>query len=277
MFWINFALKLFLKMSISVERIESLDDERVRLYRGLSDGVLRSDGVFVAESPKVIGVALDAGYEALSVLCEERHIEGDAAGVLSRMGDEVRVFTGSREVLEGLTGYRLTRGVLCVMRRGAGRDVGELCDGARRVCVIDGVCDTTNIGSIFRSAAALGIDAVFLTRGSCDPLNRRSVRVSMGSVFLVRWGWIDSALDLGSYGFRSVALALRDDSVGIDDAVLKGEERLAIVLGTEGDGLSDDVISGADYVARIPMSYGVDSLNVGAAAAVAFWELRWRR
>lgn len=263
-------------MSFEVERIESLDDERVRLYRGLSDVALRREGdggVFIAESPKVIGVALDAGYEAVSVLCEERHIDGDAAEVLSRMGD-VKVFTGSREVLEGLTGYRLTRGVLCAMRRRKLPDAGALCRGSRRVCVIDGVCDTTNIGSIFRSAAALGIDAVFLTRGSCDPLNRRSIRVSMGSVFLVRWGWIESALDLGRYGFKSVALALRDDSVSIDSDVLKGEERLALVLGTEGDGLSDGVISGADYVARIPMSHCVDSLNVGAAAAVAFWELR---
>ncbi|MDE6344722.1 MAG: RNA methyltransferase, partial [Muribaculaceae bacterium] len=169
--------------------------------------------------------------------------------------------------------YTLTRGVLCAMRRPADRPLCDVLCGARRLAVIDGVTDTTNIGAIFRSAAALGIDGVLLTRTSCDPLNRRSVRVSMGSVFLVPWTWIDSIDQLCDHGFKTGAMALRHDSVTIDDAVLRSEPRLAIVLGTEGDGLSNSVIDGADYVVKIPMAHGVDSLNVAAASAVAFWEL----
>ena len=186
------------------------------------------------------------------------------------------VYTGCRELLAQLTGYTLTRGVLCAMRRQKAKSVEEVCRDAHRVVVIAGVVDTTNIGAIFRAAAALGIDGVLLTRDSCDPLNRRAVRVSMGSVFLVPWTWMDMPIEnLNQLGFRTVAMALTDDSVPIDDPALMAEQRLAIVMGTEGDGLPQSIIAKADYVARIPMSHGVDSLNVAAAAAVAFWQLRW--
>lgn len=231
-------------------------------------------GIFIVESPKVIKVALDAGYEPLALLCERKHINGDAAGIIARCGD-IPVYTGSRELLAELTGYVLTRGVLCAMRRPVARSMEEVCRGARRIVVIDGVVDTTNIGAIFRSAAALGIDAVLLTRNSCDPLNRRAVRVSMGSVFLVPWTWLDGSISsLGTLGFRTAAMALTDNSVSIDDPALAAEPKLAIVMGTEGDGLPHETVAEADYVVRIPMSHDVDSLNVAAAAAVAFWQLR---
>lgn len=231
-------------------------------------------GIFIAESPKVIHVALDAGYEAVALMSERRHINGDAKDIISRCGD-IPIYTGSRELLALLTGYTLTRGVLCAMRRKPSPPIEEVCRDARRIVIIDGVVDTTNIGAIFRSAAALGIDAVLLTRNSCDPLNRRAVRVSMGSVFLVPWTWLDApASSLHSLGFRTAAMALSDDSIPLDDPRLKAEPRLAIIMGTEGDGLPQTTISAADYVVRIPMSHNVDSLNVAAAAAVAFWELR---
>ena len=185
------------------------------------------------------------------------------------------VYTGDRELLATLTGYVLTRGVLCAMRRPVLPFMEEICRDTRRIVVIDGVVDTTNIGAIFRSAAALGIDAVLLTRNSCDPLNRRAVRVSMGSVFLVPWAWLDGTIgDLNKLGFRTAAMALTDDSISIDHPILAAEPRLAIVMGTEGEGLSYKTIAEADYVVRIPMAHGVDSLNVAAAAAVAFWQLR---
>lgn len=258
--------------------IESLDHPGLAPYVRLTEAQLRNrlapaSGLFIAESPKVIATALSAGYEPVSLLCERRHIDGDAAGVIAAAGD-IPVYTGSRQLLESLTGYTLTRGVLCAMRRPAGCPLGDVVSGGRRVAVIDGVTDTTNIGAIFRSAAALGIDAVCLTRTSCDPLNRRAVRVSMGSVFLVPWTWIDSVGQLKDFGYKTVAMALTDRSVPIDDPVLCAEPRLAIVLGTEGDGLAHEVIEGCDYVARIPMQHGVDSLNVAAASAVAFWQLR---
>jgi tRNA G18 (ribose-2'-O)-methylase SpoU len=264
---------------MAIVEIDRLDDERVVMFSGLTEGesLSRREGLFIAESPKVIGVALDAGYEPVAMLTERRHIEGDARGIIERIGDGVPVYTGSRELLASLTGYRLTRGVLMAMRRRGDRSVSEVCgDDACRVVVIDGVVDTTNIGAIFRSAAALGIDGVLLTRGSCDPLNRRAVRVSMGSVFLVPWTWVDSVEEVRGCGFRTVAMALRDDSIGLDDERLKAERRLALVMGTEGDGLSRETIAGCDYVVKIPMSHGVDSLNVAAASAVAFWELRRR-
>lgn len=283
---------------MEIIRIESLQDPRVQMFTTLTEAQLRNrlepqKGIFIAESPKVIAVALQAGYQPIAMLCEERHIEGDARDVITMAdgawrqkaeglrqtaeGDGVEafpVYTGSRELLAKLTGYTLTRGVLCAMRRPKERRVEEVCSKARRVAVIHGVVDTTNIGAIFRSAAALGIDAVLLTRDSCDPLNRRAVRVSMGSVFLVPWTWIDNLGQLQTLRFRTAAMALSDDSIALDNPVLKQEERLAIIMGTEGDGLPQQTIAGADYVVRIPMAHGVDSLNVAAASAVAFWELR---
>ena len=259
--------------------ITTLDVPGVEVFGMLTEAQLRrrvetERGVFIAESPKVIRVAFDAGYEPVSLLCERRHIMGDAADIVERCGD-IPVYTGERELLSQLTGYTLTRGVLCAMRRPVLRSLEEICRGARRVAVIDGVSDTTNIGAIFRSAAALGIDAVLLTPDACDPLNRRAVRVSMGSVFLVPWTRTDGSLaGLKRLGFRTAAMALKDRSLSLDDPVLKSEPRLAIVMGTEGDGLADRTIAEADYVVRIPMAHGVDSLNVAAASAVAFWELR---
>ena len=249
------------------------------MFSNLTEAQLRNrvepeKGIFIAESPKVIKVALDAGYEATAMLCERRHIEGDARELIARCGD-IPVYTGERALLQQLTGYTLTRGVLCAMRRPQPKSVEETCSGCRRVVVIDGVVDTTNIGAIFRSAAALGIGAVLLTTNSCDPLNRRAVRVSMGSVFLVPWTWIEGDVSsLRAMGFATAAMALTDKSIAIDDPALKQVERLAIIMGTEGDGLPHETIQKADYVVRIPMSHHVDSLNVAAAAAVAFWELR---
>lgn len=266
---------------MNIIEITTLNHEGVEVFGALTEAQLRNrldpeKGIFIAESPKVINVALDAGYEPVSLLCERKHITGDATGIIERCG-EIPVYTGSRELLAQLTGYKLTRGVLCAMRRPPCRKVEDVCEGASRVVVIDGVVDTTNIGAIFRSAAALGIDAVLLTPTSCDPLNRRAVRVSMGSVFLVPWTWLDAPVQsLNKLGYRTAAMALTDKSVSIDDAALQAEPKLAIVMGTEGDGLAKETISSADYTVRIPMSHNVDSLNVAAAAAVAFWQLRKR-
>ena len=259
--------------------INTLDHPGVQAYASLTEAQLRNrlepdKGIFIAESPKVINVALAAGYEPVSLLCERKHILGDAADIVARCA-HLPIYTGERPLLASLTGYTLTRGVLCAMRRPQPPTVAQVCEGARRVVVIDGVVDTTNIGAIFRSAAALGIDAVLLTPTSCDPLNRRAIRVSMGSVFLVPWTWLDGPItDLNALGFKTVAMALTDDSVSIADARLAREPHLAIVMGTEGDGLPQRTIAQADYVARIPMSHHVDSLNVAAAASVAFWQLR---
>lgn len=261
----------------SVIEITSLEQPEIQVFSKLTEAQLRNrlnaeQGMFIAESPKVIRVALSAGYEPTALLCERRHISGDAADIVARCQD-IPVYTGERELLSQLTGYTLTRGVLCAMRRPQPKTVAEVCRDARRIVVIDGVVDTTNIGAIFRSAAALGIDAVLLTPTSCDPLNRRAVRVSMGSVFLVPWTWLDTYSTLHDLGFKTAAMALTDDSVSLDDPRLKAEERLAIIMGTEGDGLPQQTIAEADYVVRIPMKHQVDSLNVAAAAAVAFWEL----
>lgn len=263
-----------------IVRIDSLALPEVQVFSQLTEAQLHNrlnpaQGIFIAESPKVISVALDQGYQPLSLLCEEKHISGDAKTIISRCPSDIPVYTGPRQLLSQLTGYTLTRGVLCAMRRPAPKTLEETCRNARRLVVIDGVTDTTNIGAIFRSAAALDIDGVLLTRQSCDPLNRRAVRVSMGSVFLIPWTWLDTPVSsLRELGFRTVAMALTSESVPIDHPQLAAEPRLAIIMGTEGDGLSEQVINTADYVARIPMSHGVDSLNVAAAAAVAFWQLR---
>lgn len=263
---------------MSFVEIKSLSDPGVDLFCSLTEAQLRNrlepdKGIFIAESPKVIRVALRQGYKPLALLCERKHLTGDAADIVELCGD-IPIYTGDREILSRLTGYTLTRGVLCAMKRPLSPGIEDVCNNARRIVVIDGVVDTTNIGAIFRSAAALGIDGVLLTPASCDPLNRRAIRVSMGSVFLVPWTWIDTPLTaLHSLGFRTAAMALTDCSVSIDYPPLKEASRLAIIMGAEGDGLSQKVIDEADYVVRIPMYHSVDSLNVAAAAAVAFWEL----
>lgn len=264
---------------MAIIEITSLSHSGVEVFSALTEAQLRNriepdKGIFIAESPKVINVALNAGYEPLSILCEHKHISGDAADIIARCGD-IPIYTGERNLLSQLTGYTLTRGVLCAMRRPKAQSLDDICRNACRIAIIDGVVDTTNIGAIFRSAAALGIDAILLTPTSCDPLNRRAIRVSMGSVFLVPWTWLDKPIQsLSEYGFRTVAMALSDNSIAIDNPILSRENKLAIILGTEGDGLSDKTITEADYVARIPMAHGVDSLNVAAASAVAFWQLR---
>ena len=270
----------------NIIEITNLAAPELDVYARLTEAQLKNrlhpeDGLFIAESPKVIGYALDAGYEPVSLLMERRHITGKAAGLLARVGD-VPVYTADEAVLRQLTGYPLTRGVLCAMRRRPLPDVEALCRSARRVAVLEGIVDTTNIGAIFRSAAALGVDAVLLTPTTCDPLNRRAVRVSMGTVFQVPWtrvgerpeDWPEKGLArLEALGFKSVALALSDDSVDIDDPALAEQLRLALVLGTEGDGLAPVTVARCDFTARIPMAHGVDSLNVAAAGAVAFWLL----
>lgn len=258
--------------------VTSVDDPRIRVFAGLTEAQLRNslhpeESIFIAESPKVIRVALDAGIQPVSLLCERRHIEGDAADIIARLPD-IPVFTGGRDVLASITGYKLTRGVLCAMRRPKFPSVEELCENSSRVVVIDDVSDTTNIGSIFRSAAALGMDAVFMGPTACDPLNRRAVRVSMGSVFLIPWTRLEGGLvQLKAYGFKTVAMALRHTSVDISNPILKTEPKLAIVMGTEGEGLPIETIDSADYVVKIPMHHGVDSLNVAAASAIAFYAL----
>ena len=255
-------------------------------YARLTQNQLRNrlepeKGIFIAESPKVIDRALDAGYEPVSLLMERRQITGPAAGILSRCGD-APVYTADRELLAALTGFELTRGVLCAFRRPAPRPVEELCRDARRVAVLEGIVDSTTVGAIFRSAAALNMDAVLINPSCCDPLCRRAVRVSMGTVFQVPWGqlgdspadWPEKGMDvLHALGFKTAAMALSDRSVSIDDEQLAREPKLAIVLGTEGDGLAASTIASCDYTVKIPMSHGVDSLNVAAASAVAFWQL----
>ncbi len=241
-------------------------------------------GLFIAESPKVIDRALDAGYVPVSLLLERKHIAGQASGVIARCGD-VPVFTAETEVLTELTGFRLTRGVLCAMRRPPLPSVEAVCAGTRRITILENIMNPTNVGAIFRSAAALGIDAVLLTPACSDPLYRRAARVSMGTVFQVPWTYLGSDCAewphpgmerLRALGFRTAAMALSDNAVSIADPQLMAEEKLAIVLGTEGDGLAAGTIADCDYTVRIPMSHGVDSLNVAAASAVAFWQLGLR-
>ncbi len=258
-------------------------------YARLTEAQLRNrlepeKGIFIAESPKVISRALRAGYEPVSMLMERRHIENQAAEIITQCED-IPVYTADRDLLAKLTGYELTRGILCAMRRPRLPDVEELCADARRIAVLEGIVDPTNIGAIFRSAAALNMDAVLVTPTCCDPLYRRAARVSMGTVFQVPWtrigedpaDWPQPGISrLHKLGFKTAAMALSSDSVTIEDERLMSEEKLAIVLGTEGDGLSDSTIADCDYTVKIPMAHGVDSLNVAAASAVAFWQLRVR-
>jgi len=250
--------------------------------RELRNSYEKNGGFFIAESPKVIERALDAGYEPISFLMEEKHISGDAAFLIERCPD-IPVYTAPRPVLEKLTGFKLTRGVLCALRRKDPPAFEEICKNAYRIAVLENIADATNVGAIFRSAAALGIDAVLLSPECADPLNRRCLRVSMGNVFLVNWArlgnsnsdWPENGMNsLKQMGFKTLSMALRNNSIDIDSPVLYNEDKLAILLGTEGDGLKAETIGMSDYVVKIPMKDGVDSLNVAAAAAIIFWELR---
>lgn len=265
-----------------IMEITDLTSPELDIYARLNETQLRhlyepKPGIFIAESPRVIERALDAGCEPISCLCERRHIEGAAEDILSRCG-EIPVYTAEYEVLTKLTGFALTRGMLCAMYRPELPSVQAICQNAHRIAVLEDVVNPTNIGAIFRSAAALQMDAVLLTSACSDPLYRRAIRVSMGTVFQIPWTYLDQdGLDsIRKMGFKTAAMALRDDSVSIDDPALEKEEKLAIVLGTEGDGLASSTIEGCDYTVRIPMACGVDSLNVAAASAVAFWQLRRR-
>lgn len=273
----------------NIVEIRDFQAPELDVFARLTEPQLRSKmepekGIFIAESPKVIHRALDAGCEPIALLMERRHIEGQGCAVIGRCG-EIPVYTADSDLLENLTGYALTRGILCAMKRPVLPTVERLCGNAKRVAVLEGIVDSTNIGAIFRSAAALRIDAVLLTPTCADPLSRRAVRVSMGTIFQVPWtrigekkeDWPENGLaQLRALGFRSAAMALSDDSVSVEDDALMREEKLAIVLGTEGDGLSYTTIADCDYTVRIPMAEGIDSLNVAAASAVAFWQLRVR-
>ena len=262
---------------MSIVRIENLNEKGIEVYASLTEHELRNregTGFIIVESPKVIRTALSEGYEPVSLLCEEKHISGDAAEIIKYVPD-LTVYTGSREILAKLTGYKLTRGVLCAMRRPLSLHPDSICENGKRMAVIEAVCDTTNIGSIFRSAAALGFDGILLTPDSCDPFNRRSIRVSMGSVFKIPWAICSDPVELlKKYGFSTIALALEKDSLPIDSPLLMANEKIALVLGTEGDGLSQNIIAKCDYKAIIPMFRHIDSLNVGSAAAIAFWQFR---
>ena len=252
-------------------------DPALDVYARLTENQLLNrenpeNAMFIGESPKVIERALDAGYEPVSILVERKHIEGEAKGIIARCGD-IPVYTADFEVLTQLTGFQLTRGMLCALKRKVLPSAVEICKDAKRVAVLENVMNPTNVGAIFRSAAALGMDAVLLTNGSSNPLYRRAIRVSMGTVFQVPWTFIESVGELKELGFKTCAMALREDTLSIRDPRLSAEPKLAVVLGTEGDGLADSTISDCDYTVKIPMTHGVDSLNVAAASAVAFFQL----
>ena len=271
----------------NVIEITDFNDSRLDVYARLTEAQLLNrfepaKGMFIAESPKVIHRALDGGCIPVSLLMERKDIDGSAEDVIRRCGD-IPVFTADREVLAQLTGYHLTRGVLCAMRRPPLPTVEKIIANARRIAVLENVQNPTNVGAIFRSAAALGMEAILLTPGCSDPLYRRSARVSMGTVFQIPWTFIGDSINdwpepgmsrLAKIGFKTAAMALSDDSVSIDDPRLAAEEKLAVILGSEGDGLTASTIAQCDYTVKIPMYHGVDSLNVAAASAVAFWELR---
>lgn len=266
----------------NIIEIQNFSDPALDIYARLTENQLlnRADpdhALFVAESPLVIGRALDAGCEPVSFLMERQHIEGKGREILARCCQDIPLYTAEESILTQLTGFHLTRGMLCAMRRPKLPGVEDVCRNARRIVVLENVMNPTNIGAIFRSAAALGMDALLLTSAGSDPLYRRASRVSMGNVFLIPWTYLPEEGDwtalLHSLGFRTVAMALRNDSVRLDDPRLAAEEKLAIVMGTEGDGLASDTIASCDYTVKIPMYHGVDSLNVAAASAVAFYEL----
>lgn len=279
-------------MSVNIIEIKDFDAKELDIYARLSEAQLLNraepeKGIFISESPKVIERALDAGYEPISCLIEKRHIEGEGKSVLEKCDkvyekNDFPVYTAEFNILTKLTGFKLTRGMLCAMRRRTLPTLEELCKDSKRIAVLENIMNPTNVGAIFRSAAALNIDAVILTNGSSNPLYRRAARVSMGTVFQIPWAFIDISDDdsgetyigrLHKLGFKTAAMALDDNSVSIDDERVMSEEKLAIILGTEGDGLLKSTISESDYTVKIPMSHGVDSLNVAAASAVVFWEL----
>lgn len=266
-------------------RITDFNAPELDVYARIKEVVLLNrakpeEGIFIAESPKVIERALDSGCEPISILMEERHIEGEGKSVLERCSD-IPVYTAEFDVLKELTGFPLTRGMLCAMRRPVPLSLQQVCENATRLAILEEVVNPTNVGAIFRSAAALGMDAVILTQACSDPLYRRAIRVSMGTVFQIPWTYVDKSVEwpdegmkfLHDMGFKTAAFALKDDSVGIDDPQLMSEEKIAVLLGTEGDGLATETIADCDYTVKIPMSHGVDSLNVAAASAVAFWQL----
>ena len=266
--------------------IKDFGQPELDLFARLTENQLRNrlepeKGIFIAESPKVIRTALEAGCEPVALLMEERHLEGQGAALI-RLCGEIPVYTGQRQLLAELTGYALTRGILCAMRRPRSLTPVEACQGARRVAVLENLVDSTNMGAIFRSAAALNMDAVLLTPSCSDPLNRRAVRVSMGTVFQIPWArlgqepgsWPEQGMDrLRGMGFKTMAMALSKEALDLRDPRLAAEEKLAVILGTEGDGLARSTIADCDYTVCIPMAHGVDSLNVAAASAVAFWQL----
>ena len=268
----------------NIIKISDFNAPELDIYARMSEGQLLNrhepeKGMFIAESPKVVARALDAGYVPVSILVEDRHVEGEAGEIIERCG-QIPVFTAEFEVLKQLTGFGLTRGMLCAMYRPQLPSVEQICRNASRIAILERVVNPTNVGAIIRSAAALNMDAVLLTSDCSNPLYRRAIRVSMGTVFQVPWTflgqeeWSERGMELlHEMGFKTAAMALSDQSIGIDDPALMAEEKLAIVLGTEGDGLAGETIAGCDYTVRIPMSHGVDSLNVAAASAVAFWQL----
>ena len=254
--------------------ISDYNDKNLDVYARLTEAQImhpqKGEGMFIAESSVVIERALDAGYEPVSLLMEKKHVAGNGRQVIERCGD-IPVYTSELEVLEKLTGYKLTRGILCAMKRKKLEDAGKILEGAKKVAVLKNVMNPTNVGAIFRSAAALGMDAVILTADCSDPLYRRCVRVSMGTVFQIPWTVVDDYTVLKDFGYTTVAMALRDDTIDIAEL---NAEKVAVILGSEGDGLPDEVISGCDYTVKIPMYHGVDSLNVAAASAVAFYAIR---
>ena len=272
----------FDKMEINMSNLIEITDflaPQLDVYARLTEVQLYNHefpekGMFIAESPKVIERALDAGYEPISCLMEKRHIDGEGREILSEMNN-VPVYCAEFDVLTQLTGFKLTRGMLCAMRRKKLPTVAEICENKKRIVILDKVMNPTNVGAIMRSAAALGMDAVLLTPGCSDPLYRRAARVSMGTVFQIEWTFLpdDSLDEIKSLGFKTVAMALKDDTLSIDEPMLLAEDKLAVIMGTEGDGLSDNTIADCDYTVKIPMFHGVDSLNVAAASAVAFYQL----
>ena len=262
----------------NIVTINNLDLPELAIFAGLTNQQLRNKlepekGVFIAEGGSVINLALENGYEPIALLMEKKRLDGPAAGIIAKCG-AIPIYVGDREILAGLTGYKLTRGILGAFRRKTLPTMERICQGARRLAVLDGITDSVNVGAVFRSAAALNMDGILVRKTCCDPLCRRSIRVSMGTIFQVPWAVMDDDIsDLSKLGFKTAAMALSTNSISIADEKLKEEKKLALVFGSEGYGLPQEIISSCDYIVKIPMSHNVDSLNVAAASAVAFWQL----